>query len=130
VCDIGPDSALAAFGGFRALADVTDGGQRTIVGTVAGGSAELVFADGTTAAMTVDAETHIAQWRGAPPAGAVKVKTEMGTCKLGFDLSDIGDPSDMKAVTDSFKDGNIPCAGSESCGPGDGDIAIVARVAP
>ena len=115
VCDIGPDSVLMMFGGFRALADVTEGGQRTIVGTVTGDKAQLVFADGTTVAMTVDPETHIGQWRGAAPAGTVKIKTEAGGCQLGFDLSDVsGDPPDMNAVTDAVKNGEVPCIGSES----------------
>lgn len=116
ICDIGPESALAAFAGVRVIVDLTDGGQRTIVAEIADGSAELVFADGSTASMTVDPESHIAQWRGVPPTGVVKIKTETGTCQVGFDMSRILNPSkpDMNAISETLKDGDVPCIGSET----------------
>jgi hypothetical protein len=64
--------------------------------------------------MTVNPDTHIAQRRGTPPKGSIGVKTESGTCQLGFDLSKILDPSkaDMKSVTDQLADIGVPCIGS------------------
>jgi hypothetical protein len=113
-CQIDSGSFLPSIGGFASLADVTDAGQRTIVGFIEGESAQLVFANGHTAPMGVNPDTHIAQWRGTPPNGPIEVKTESGTCQLGFDLSKILDPSkpDMKSVTDQLADAGVPCIGS------------------
>lgn len=110
ICDIGTGSALAVIGGFYAIADITDGGQRAIVGTVVGDTAEVVFADGRAAALTVDPETHIGQWRGTAPAGVVKIKTESGTCQLGFDLGDFtAEPAPEEKIDLS----KLPCMGSD-----------------
>ena len=116
ICDIGPDSALAAFAGVRVIASIDDAGQRTVLASIASGGAELIFANGTTAAMTVDPESHIAQWRGVPPEGLVKIKTDSGTCQVGFDMSQILNPSnpDMNAISETLKDDDVPCIGSET----------------
>jgi hypothetical protein len=125
-CDIGMSSVLTSFGGFHALADITEGGQRTIVGVISGGQAQILFADGKTAAMTVDPNTRIAQWRGAPPEGAVKIKTENGTCQLGYDLSNLDDTPSMDDVEDVLENGGLPCPGSESSMIGDLPIELPA----
>jgi hypothetical protein len=111
-CDIGMGSVLTSFGGFHVLADITEGGQRTIVGVISGNQAQVLFADGTNAAMTVDSNTRIAQWHGAAPAGAVKIKSDTGTCQLGIDLSTLDESPSMDDMEEILKNGGMPCSGS------------------
>lgn len=112
VCELGGLGVLASLGGFRVLADATEAGQRTIVGVVSGDQAEVLFADGKTAPMTVDPDTHIAQWHGPAPAGAVKIKSETGTCQLGVDLSNLDESPSMDDMEKILKNGGMPCSGS------------------
>lgn len=105
ICDGGPLGTVLSIAGFFGLADITDGAQRSIVGTVGGDSADLVFADGTTQPMQIDPKTNLAQWSGAPPAGAIKVESRDVMCSLD-------PPTDENArPAADIENGNGPCMG-------------------